>query len=79
MKKIIKLTESDLTRIVKKIVKENESSFSDEQRISGDFEHEMGKLLRNFEDRGMSLEQIHKQFKTWDQYLYAKIHRKKNK
>jgi predicted subunit of tRNA(5-methylaminomethyl-2-thiouridylate) methyltransferase len=73
MKRIIRLTESDLTRIVKRIVNENES------KLSGDFESEMRKLLNDFEDKGMSLEQMHKQLKTWEQSLSAKIHRKNKK
>jgi predicted subunit of tRNA(5-methylaminomethyl-2-thiouridylate) methyltransferase len=73
MKKTIRLTESDLTRIVKRIVNENES------KLSGDFESEMRKLLNDFEDKGMSLEQMHKQLKTWEQSLSAKIHRKNKK
>jgi predicted subunit of tRNA(5-methylaminomethyl-2-thiouridylate) methyltransferase len=73
MKKTIRLTESDLNRIVKRIVNENES------KLSGDFESEMRKLLSDFEDKGMSLEQMHKQLKTWEQSLSAKIHRKNKK
>jgi len=73
MKKTIRLTESDLTRIVKRIVNENES------KLSGDFESEMGKLLRDFEDKGMPLEQMYEQLKTWGQSIRAKIHRKNKK
>ena len=73
MKKIIRLTESDLTRIVKRIVNENES------KLSGDFESEMRKLLSDFKDKGMSLEQIHKQLKRWEENISAQIHRKNKK
>jgi predicted subunit of tRNA(5-methylaminomethyl-2-thiouridylate) methyltransferase len=73
MKRIIRLTESDLTRIVRRVINEDES------KLSGDFESEMRKLLNDFEDKGMSLEQIHKQLKTWQQSISAKIYRKKNK
>ena len=73
MKKVIKLTESDLTRIVRRVINEDES------KLSGDFESEMRKLLSDFEDRGMSLEQIHKQLKTWQQSISAKIYRKNKK
>jgi hypothetical protein len=73
MKKIVRLTESDLTRIVKRVINE------DELKLSGDFESEMRKLLSDFEDKGMSLEQIHKQLKTWQQSISAKIYRNKNK
>ena len=67
-----RLTESDLTRIVRRVINEDES------KLSGDFESEMRKLLNDFEDKGMSLEQIHKQLKTWQQSISAKIYRKKN-
>ena len=73
MKKTIRLTESDLTRIVKRIVNENES------KLSGDFESEMRKLLSDFKDKGMSLEQIHKQLKMWEENIRAQIRRKNKK
>ena len=73
MKKTIRLTESDLTRIVKRIVNENES------KLSGDFESEMRKLLSDFKDKGMSLEQIHKQLKMWEENISAQIRRKNKK
>ncbi len=56
---MVRLTESDLTRIVRRVINEDES------KLSGDFESEMRKLLNDFEDKGMSLEQIHRQLKTW--------------
>jgi hypothetical protein len=73
MKKTIRLTESDLTRIVKRIVNENES------KLSGDFESEMRKLLSDFKDKGMSLEQIHKQLKRWEENISSQVHRKNKK
>ena len=73
MSRIIRLTESDLTRIVKRIVNENES------KLSGDFESEMRKLLSDFKDKGMSLEQIHKQLKRWEENISSQIHRKNKK
>jgi DNA-binding transcriptional MerR regulator len=73
MKKTIRLTESDLTRIVKRIVNENES------KLSGDFESEMRKLLSDFKDKGMPLEQIHKQLKRWEENISSQIHRKNKK
>ena len=73
MKKIIRLTESDLTRLVKRVVNENES------KLSGDFESEMRKLLSDFKDKGMSLEQIHKQLKRWEENISSQIHRKNKK
>jgi hypothetical protein len=39
----------------------------------------MGKLLRDFEDKGMPLEQMYEQLKTWGQSIRAKIHRKNKK
>ena len=35
MKKIIRLTESDLIRIVKKVIKENKESYNDDYRVKG--------------------------------------------
>jgi hypothetical protein len=70
MKKTIKLTESDLTRIVRRVINENES------KLSGDFESEMRRLISDFKDKGMSLEQMNKQLKTWQQSIRAEIYRK---
>ena len=65
-----RLTESDLTRIVRRVINEDES------KLSGDFESEMRKLISDFKDKGMSLEQMHKQLKTWQQSIRAEIYRK---
>lgn len=56
MKKIVKLTERDLTRLVKKVIKEDEDTFMDyEDRLDiikgnlDDFEYELYDIENNIE------------------------------
>ncbi len=56
MKKIVKLTETDLTRLVKKVIKEDEDTFMDyEDRLDiikgnlDDFEYELYDIENNIE------------------------------
>lgn len=41
MKKVIRLTESDLTRIVKRVIKENDEDMDHNYSIYGDIEDEL--------------------------------------
>jgi hypothetical protein len=48
MKKIIRLTESDLTRIVKRVIKEN-NDLCDNGDCKGEFETKLNKALSSLE------------------------------
>jgi len=88
MKKIIKLSESDLNRIVRRVIKENDSIFAnqrlnlgsnfkgpDKSQLIGDLEQTMNKAVREFRERGLKDKDILLVVNSWVESLKSRIKR----
>ena len=78
MKKVVKLTENDLMRIVKKVIKENED-FRSDMGVNPVFEDIMNEIERMYEDitYANTIEEL--DMVEGDlQYLYNEIHMSEN-
>jgi hypothetical protein len=67
MKKIVRLTESDLTRIVKRVIKENEDKFDSDilNRLDDDFTPNFGKNVIDISEVIENGERIERSFFRW--------------
>jgi predicted metalloendopeptidase len=77
MKKVVKLTESDLMRIVKRVIKENKNFRSDKD-VNSLFEDIMSKIENIYEDisNARSMEELEMSQKKLNK-LYEKINKSK--
>jgi uncharacterized protein with von Willebrand factor type A (vWA) domain len=77
MKRIVRLTESDLTRIVRRVIKENNLAESEEEAISSEIES----MDEDTPDPGLlqKLENFAKNFKKLPKRILNKIKRLKRK
>lgn len=88
MKKIVKLTESDLNRIVRRVIKENDSWFANQKlnlnphfegpekaQLMGELESIMNKTVREFGERGLKDRDILLIVNSWAETLRSRIKR----
>jgi hypothetical protein len=88
MRKIVKLTESDLNRIVRRVIKENDSIFANQRlnmgsnfegpekaQLMGELESIMNKTVREFGERGLKDKDILLIVNSWAESLKSRIKR----